>query len=180
MRNLTRAPGRWALTLAMLAAVAGASTLTTGCFPRRGFITIGTAIDILPHGFISVTLGGGRYYYHRGIFYRPYRGGFLVVPAPIGAVIPGPPPGYVMVLVENDPFAYYRGVFYAPMGAEYVVVRPPLGAFVRTLPPGAVTRRVGGVEFKEYAGAWYRPAIRDGDRGYQVTDPPDGGEDGPG
>lgn len=178
MRNPTRHHGRWALVLATLAAVAAASTATTGCVPHRGFITIGTAIDILPHGFVTITVGGTPSYYHRGVFYRRYRGGFLVVPAPIGAVIPGPPPGYVMVLVENDPFAYYRGVFYAPMGGQYVVVRPPLGAFVRDLPPGAVTRRVGGVEYKEYADAWYRPAIRDGDRGWQVTDPPEGRDAG--
>ena len=27
------------------------------------------------------------YYYHRGVFYRTYRRGYMVVPAPIGAVI---------------------------------------------------------------------------------------------
>lgn len=164
----------WTLYLALTATMAGGSALSTGFLPRHGFITVGTAIDILPHGFVTITLGSSRYYYHRGIFYRPYRGGFLVIPAPMGAMVPVLPAGHVMILVENDPFAYYRGVFYAPMGPEYVVVRAPVGAFVRTLPPGAVARRVDGVEYKEYAGAWYRPAIRAGDRGYQVTEPPGG------
>ncbi len=53
-----------------------------------------------------------------------------------------------------------------------MVVRPPVGAFVRRIPPSAATRMISGVEYKEYAGAYYRPAIRNGRRGYEVTDPP--------
>jgi hypothetical protein len=153
-------------------AVAVGSIATSGCFGRHGFIAIGTALDVLPHGYVSVMVGTTPYYYHRGIFYRPYRRGFVVVPAPIGVWVPGPPPGAVIVLVENDPFHYYRGTFYAPRDGRYVVVRPPIGAFVRSVPVTAVTRRVDDVEYKEYAGTYYRPAIRDGERGYQVTEPP--------
>lgn len=154
-----------------MAVIAAASLSTSGCFGRHAFIAIGTAIDVLPSGFVTVTVASRPYYYHRGMFYRPYRRGYVIVPAPIGAVIMVPPPG-VVVMVENDPYHYYRGTFYAPRGNRYVVVRPPLGAFVRTLPPTAVTHRIDGVEFKEYAGTYYRPAIRDGNRGYQVADPP--------
>lgn len=148
------------------------SLAASGCFGRRTFIGIGTAVDVLPHGYVSVTVGTMPYYYYRGIFYRPYRWGYVVVPAPIGAWVMAPPPGHVMVMVENDPFHYYRGVFYAPRAGRYVVVRPPLGAFVRTLPAYATARRIDGVEYKEYAGTYYRPAIQDGRRGYQVTEPP--------
>jgi hypothetical protein len=63
-------------------------------------------------------------------------------------------------------------VFYHPRAGRYVVVRPPLGAFVRYLPETAIPRYVNGVEYKEYAGTYYRPAIRDGERGYQVTEEP--------
>lgn len=142
-----------------------------GCVGRYAFIGVGTAIDVLPHGYVSVVVGSMPYYYHHGVFYRPYRRGYVVVPAPIGAVIMFSPPG-VVVMVENDPFHYYRGVFYAPRGGRYVVVRPPIGAFVRSVPPTAVTHHVDGVEYKEYAGTYYRPAIREGQRGYQVTEPP--------
>ena len=151
--------------------VASASLPVTGCMGRHAFIGIGTAIDVLPGGFVTVSVTNRPYYYPRGIFYRPYRRGYVVVPAPIGAVVMVPPPG-VVVMVEDDPYRYYRGVFYRPRPTGWVVVRPPLGAFVRSLPPSAVTRRVDGVEFKEYAGTWYRPAIRDGARGYQVAEPP--------
>ena len=119
--------GKWrrrACLLSLVAALAGASVTVTGCFGpfgRRTFITVGTAVDILPSGFVTVRVGTGRYFYHRGVFYQPYRGGFLVVTAPLGAVIPRPPGGHVMILVENDPFAYYRGVFYQPVPAGYVV-----------------------------------------------------------
>ena len=166
----TRMKGRPLLTTAV---VAVASLAAAGCFGRYAFVGVGTAIDVLPHGYVSVTVGTMPYYYYRGVFYRPYRRGFVVVPAPMGAVVMGPPPGSVLVMVENDPFHYYRGVFYAPRGNRYVVVRPPIGAFVRSVPDYAVTRRVGGVEYKEYAGTYYRPAIQDGRRGYQVTEPPD-------
>ncbi len=152
--------------------VAISSLATAGCFGRYGFVGLGTAIDVLPHGYVSVVVGTMPYYYHHGVFYRPYRRGYVVVPAPIGATLIGPPPGSVLVMVENDPFRYYRGVFYAPRADRYVVVRPPIGAFVRSVPEMAVTRRVGGVEYKEYAGTYYRPAIHDGRHGYQVTEPP--------
>ncbi len=158
-------------SLLAVAFVATASLSSSGCFGRHAFIAIGTAIDVLPAGYVTVTVATRPYYYHRGIFYRPHRWGYVVVPAPVGAVIVGPPPG-VLVMVENDPYHYYRGVFYAPRGGRYVVARPPFGAFVRTIPANAVTHRIDGVEYKEYAGTYYRPAIRDGDRGWQVAEPP--------
>ena len=158
--------------LVAAATVAIVTAATAACFGGYTYIGFGTALDVLPDGYVTLTVGTRPYYYHRGVFYRPYRRGFVVVPAPFGAMIRLPPPGHVMVLVENDPYAYYGGVFYAPRAGRYAVVRPPIGAFVRRLPPSAVTRRVAGVEYKEYAGAYYRPAIRDGRRGFEVTDPP--------
>ena len=163
---------RWRhVLLAALAIGVGAPTMSA-CYGRHMFIAIGTAIDVLPNGFLTVMVGTVPYYYHRGIFYRPYRRGYLVVPAPIGAVVVRLPSGHVVIRVEDRPYHYYRGVFYAPVAGRYTVVRPPIGAFVRDLPGEAVTRRVDGVEYKEYAGTYYRPAIREGHRGYQVTDPP--------
>ena len=166
-----RTVGRWTLPLLALLAVSAAGVGTTGCMGRT-FISLGTAIDILPGGYVTVTVGTGRYFFHDGIFYRSYRRGYLVVPAPIGAVIPGPPPGHVIVLVENDPYAYYRGVFYRPWESRWRVVPAPPGAFVRRLPPGAASVRIDGVEYKEFGGVYYRPAIRDGREGYQVTETP--------
>lgn len=166
----TRTRGMRPLMMATLVTISALAT--AGCFGRYGFIGVGTAIDVLPHGYVSVMVGTRPYYYYRGVFYRPYRHGYVVVPAPIGATLIGPPPGSVLVMVENDPFRYYRGVFYAPQANRYVVARPPLGAFVRSIPETAATRRIDGVEYKEYAGTYYRPAIRDGRNGYQVTEPP--------
>ena len=59
-----------------------------GCFGRPAFVAVGTAIDVLPGGYATITVGTSSYYYHRGIFYRPYRWGYIVVPAPIGAWVP--------------------------------------------------------------------------------------------
>lgn len=165
-----RTLGRWTLPLCSALLVGGLSA--TSCVGGRAFISLGTAIDILPGGFVTLTVGTGRYFYHDGIFYRTYRRRYVVVPAPIGAVIMGPPPGRVMVMVENDPYVYSRGVFYRPRGDRYVVVHPPVGAFIRRPPPDAATVRIDGVEYKEWAGTYYRPAIREGERGYEVTEAP--------
>ncbi|HSM60896.1 MAG TPA: DUF6515 family protein [Longimicrobiales bacterium] len=163
--------GRLAPLLGALLLTLGTTT-ATGCFGRYGFIAIGTAIDVLPDGYVTVAVGGAPYYYHRGMFYQRHRHGYVVVAAPIGAVVMMPPPGHVIVMVERDPYAYYRGYFYRQRGPGWVVVPGPPGAFVRRIPEGAVTRRVGNVEYKEYAGVYYRPAIRSGDRGWQVAEPP--------
>ncbi len=162
---------RWTLPLLSALVVGGVTIPSTGCV-GPAFVSLGTAIDILPGGFVSVTVGTGRYFYHDGIFYRRYRRGYLVVPAPMGAVVPSPPPGYVTVMVERDPYAYSRGVFYTPWESRWRVVAAPPGAFVRVLPADAHGVRVSGVEYKEYAGVWYRPAIREGHRGWEVTEPP--------
>ncbi len=47
--------------------------------PRSGEI-----VRKLPSGFHGETVQGNRYYYHHGVYYRPYSGGFIVVDAPRG------------------------------------------------------------------------------------------------
>lgn len=159
------------MRVSRLLTAALAALVVSGCMGRVAFVSFGTAVDVLPNGYVSVMVGPMPYYYYRGVFYRPYRRGYVVVPAPVGAWIMAPPPGQV-VMVENDPFHYYRGVFYQPRDGRYVVVSPPIGAFVRTVPETARSRWIDGVEYKEYAGTYYRPAIQDGRHGYQVTSQP--------
>jgi len=92
-------------------------------YPSRGFV-YGT----LPVGAVSVGFGGGNYFFHGGVWFRPYGGRYVVVEPPIGIFLPVLPPDYATVWVGSVPYYYADGVYYnvAP-GRGYVVVAPPPG-----------------------------------------------------
>jgi len=46
-------------------------------------LTIGAIIDSLPPRHTTVIVGGVPYHYYDGVYYRPYPGGYVVVPAPV-------------------------------------------------------------------------------------------------
>ena len=46
-------------------------------------LTIGALIDSLPPRYNTVVVGGVPYYYYDNAYYRPYPGGYVVVPAPV-------------------------------------------------------------------------------------------------
>jgi hypothetical protein len=64
----------------------------------------GYAVTVLPSGYLSLTFGGGRLFYHGGVWFRAGTGGYLVVRAPIGVVVPVLPPYYDTLWV--GPTAY--------------------------------------------------------------------------
>ena len=101
-------------------------------YPSRGFI-YGT----LPLGAVSVGFGGGNYFSHGGVWFRPSGPRYVVVQPPIGIYLPVLPPDYATVWVGGVPYYYADGVYYnvAP-GQGYVVVAPPPGAdTVQPAPP---------------------------------------------
>lgn len=162
------------LPLVLAGVMAGTVLGTGGCFHHRGMVAVGATVTSLPGDHVVVWVHGTRYYYHRGYFYRPGPGGYVVVHAPMGAGIAILPPGHWFFSLGPDRFAYYHGVFYSWDDAwrRYRVVRAPVGAVVHRLPREAMTRRIGGVEYKEYGGAWYRPVRRGSDTAYEVVRPP--------
>ncbi len=72
--------------------------------PRRG-----TIIRTLPTRHSRIVIRGGTYFYWGGIFYRTGPGGYVVVSAPVGAVIGVLPPGYVRVYVGPIRLPLLRG-----------------------------------------------------------------------
>ena len=93
-------------------------------YPARGFV-YGT----LPLGAVSVGFGGGNYFFHGGVWYRPYSGRYIVVAPPIGIFLPVLPPTYATIWVGSTPYYYADGVYYNTYpGQGYVVVAPPPGA----------------------------------------------------
>ena len=101
-------------------------------YPSRGFV-YGT----LPIGAVSVGFGGGNYFFHGGVWFRPYGARYIVVQPPLGIYLPVLPSDYATIWVGGVPYYYADGVYYnvAP-GQGYVVVAPPPGAeTVQPAPP---------------------------------------------
>ena len=103
-------------------------------YPARGFV-YGT----LPVGAVSVGYGGGNYFFHGGVWFRPYGPRYVVVQPPIGIFLPVLPADYATIWIGGIPYYYADGVYYnvAP-GRGYVVVAAPPGADAsQTAPPPA-------------------------------------------
>jgi hypothetical protein len=93
-------------------------------YPSRGFV-----YGALPFGAVSVGYGGGNYFFHGGVWFRPYGPRYVVVQPPVGIFLPILPTDYATLWVGSVPYYYADGVYYntAP-GQGYVVVAPPPGA----------------------------------------------------
>lgn len=89
----------------------------------------GRVVPILPGGSLSVAFGGGSWYFHAGVWYRPYGSRFVVAVPPFGIIVPLLPPAFVTLWIGGAPYYYANGVYYAPAPTPgYVVVAPPPGA----------------------------------------------------
>lgn len=86
---------------------------------------IGRSEVVLPRGFISIVFGKGHYFYGGGFFYRQEPQGYVVVPAPSGAVVYSIPPGYHQVIIDGVMYYTYEGVYYQRVSSGYKVVEPP-------------------------------------------------------
>jgi len=99
----------------------------------------GTVFVDLPAGHRTVYVGRSRYFYRSGVFYRPGPSGYVVVRAPIGAVIGAPPAGCRTVVVGGATYYDYNGDYYQNAPAGYVVVQAPP---VVPQPPSKAGQRV--------------------------------------
>ena len=91
-------------------------------YPSRSSVSI---IARLPFGAVSVTFGDRYYHYYNGVYYRPYSHGYMIVPPPVGIIVPGLPLGYTRVIIGSNPYYRHGSVFYAPYGNRYEVVEEP-------------------------------------------------------
>lgn len=93
-------------------------------YPERGYV-----VPRLPTGSISIAYGGGSYFFHGGVWYRPSGTRFIVVLPPIGIFVPVLPSAYVTLWIGGSYVYYANGVYYAPAGVDgYVVIAPPAEA----------------------------------------------------
>jgi hypothetical protein len=91
---------------------------------------VGYTLAVLPSPYIRIVVGGVPYFYAQGMFYRPYGSRYVVVAAPMGAVVTTLPAGYVAFSIGVNTYYYVNDAYY--MWAEprdgFVVVPKPKGA----------------------------------------------------
>jgi hypothetical protein len=89
-------------------------------FPRRGHLR-----HDLPHGFLHLILYTNDYYYAEGVFYRPHNRGYIVVNAPIGAVVAELPRPFEMLLVDGILHYYVNNTYFVDDPGGFRVVASP-------------------------------------------------------
>ena len=87
-------------------------------------------------GIVAVSIAGASLLYSAGMFYRSTPAGYIVVPAPMGAVVPALPPGYTVVYMGGMPYYYYGNAYYAAAPNGYVATAPPAVAAPVAVAPG--------------------------------------------
>lgn len=93
-------------------------------YPAHGYVALA-----LPHGAVSVAFRGGSYWFHGGVWYRPWGTRYVVVAAPVGIVVPVLPPAFVTISIAGVTYFYANGTYYTEVpGSGYTVVAPPPGA----------------------------------------------------
>jgi hypothetical protein len=89
----------------------------------------GYSIPSVPRGAYEIHRREGTYWYHGGEWYGRNGSRWVVIGAPIGALVPVLPPFYSTVWWGGSPYYYADDTYYAwDAGAsEYEVVEPPSG-----------------------------------------------------
>jgi hypothetical protein len=100
-------------------------------------LSIGAFIGIVaPPGSIEIKLGPMSFRYDSGVFYKHTKHGYVVTPAPRGAVVPELPKGYYQVVVDGYVYYRYNEVYYRRVPDGYMVVEAPV--IVETTAPATV------------------------------------------
>ena len=101
-------------------------------YPARGY-----AVRALPGGYYTARYRGSPYYFHGGVWYRPYGPRFVVVAPPIGIGIAALPPFYTTLYFGGVPYYYADDTYYVwrPERRDYEVTDPPPGSEAATAEP---------------------------------------------
>ena len=102
---------------------------------NRSYPTHGQSFRYLPRDHRSIMHGPSRYYSSHGVWYRPYRGRYIVVAPPFGLFVPFLPLAYTTIWMSGIPYYYANETYYTETPGGYVVAEPPQGE-VSEAPPG--------------------------------------------
>lgn len=115
--------GMFALTLILLSGVACAGPRHID--GRRVEQRSPAAVRTLPRHHTVHRVGPRTVYHHRGTFYQRGRSMYVVVPPPIGIVVPSLPPGFSIMAFGGSTYFTFGQVTYQRCPKGYVVVERP-------------------------------------------------------
>jgi hypothetical protein len=108
---------------------------------NRGYPALGLRFPALGPSHLALGFGGARWFFDRGIWYRPAVSGYVVAVPPYGVLTPLLPPTYATINYGGTPYYYDNGVYYTEQpGQGYLVTPPPEG-----LPPPERLPSIAGV-----------------------------------
>jgi hypothetical protein len=147
------------------------STRTTPRVFRQppSFARVGSRRTVLPPHYRTVVVRGSDYYYSDGVFYHQGPSRYVVVVAPVGAVVATRPKGNVTIRVNDNYYYYYNGAYYVTTTDGYAVEEPLVGTTVPYLPKGSTTVYISGSRHYAYGGVHYRPYSHGGRVVYRVV-----------
>jgi len=99
---------------------------------NRSYPVRGQSFRAIPGDHRAVMHGHSRYYSSHGVWYRPYRGRYVVVAPPIGLFVPFLPIAYTTIWMSGIPYYYANETYYTQTAGGYVVVEPPQGEVSET------------------------------------------------
>ncbi len=134
------------------------------------FHPVGFFIAAIAVTAVAVSVANQKYYYDAGVYYSKSSNGYVVIPAPPGAVITALPPGNTPVVVVDNRFYYYGGAYYVKENTGYKVVEPPIGAIVTNIPEGGKEVEINGIKYVKINDSYYQPVKNDGKDAYQVAE----------
>ena len=132
---------------------------------------IGFTTTTLPGAAAEVKVGDTTFHYFSGIFYRQLPSGYIVVPAPVGAVVDTVPEqiGAAAYNDSVDTYGYYFGTFFTREGEKHKVVAPPTGTIVGYVPDGYTETEVGESVNYTFGDITFEPAYLQDNVVYRVV-----------
>jgi hypothetical protein len=106
---------------------------------NRSYPARGQYFKSIPRDHRVVMHDHSRYYSSHGVWYRPYRGRYVVVAPPFGLFVPFLPLAYTTIWMSGIPYYYANETYYTETPGGYVVAEPPQGEVSET-PPGTEQR----------------------------------------
>jgi len=101
---------------------------------NRSYPARGQYFKSIPRDHRVVMHDHSRYYSSHGVWYRPYRGRYVVVAPPFGLFVPFLPLAYTTIWMSGIPYYYANETYYTETPGGYVVAEPPQGE-VSEAPP---------------------------------------------
>jgi hypothetical protein len=120
---------------------------------------------------VTVEAGDRTYLYDQGIFWMQQGTRFIVVTAPVGAVVDRLPQGVTRVQTRPAPVWYFFGTFFGEKGGAFEVIKPAPGLTVFYLPDGYSQGQQKGAGLYRFGDILFKPVFIQGVLAYQVVEP---------